>query len=119
MSKILITGGAGYLGSVLTPRLLQAGHQVVVLDNFLFRQFTLADCCGHDGFEVVRGDCRDESLLRRLLASADVIIPLAALVGVPLCDRDRVARRDGQPRCRPPALPAGEPAAADRPADDQ
>jgi nucleoside-diphosphate-sugar epimerase len=61
-----------------------------VLDNFLFRQFTLADCCGHDGFEVVRGDCRDESLLRRLLASADVIIPLAALVGAPLCDRDRV-----------------------------
>ncbi len=90
MSKILITGGAGYLGSVLTPLLLQAGHQVVVLDSFLFRQFTLADCCGHDGFEVVRGDCRDESLLRRLLAPADYVIPLAALVGAPLCDRDRV-----------------------------
>jgi len=90
MSKILITGGAGYLGSVLTPALLQAGHRVVVLDNFLFRQFTLADCCGYDGFEIVRGDCRDEALLRRLLADADIIIPLAALVGAPACERDRV-----------------------------
>jgi nucleoside-diphosphate-sugar epimerase len=90
MSQILITGGAGYLGSVLTPTLLHAGHQVVVLDNFLYRQFTLADCCRHDGFQVVRGDCRDESLLRQLLASADIIIPLAALVGAPTCDRDRV-----------------------------
>jgi nucleoside-diphosphate-sugar epimerase len=90
MSKILITGGAGYLGSVLTPALLQAGHEVVVLDSFLFRQFTLADCCGCEGFEVERGDCRDEPLVRRLLATADVIIPLAALVGAPLCDRDRL-----------------------------
>jgi nucleoside-diphosphate-sugar epimerase len=90
MSQILITGGAGYLGSVLTPALLGAGHEVTVLDNFLFRQFTLADCCGHDGFAVVRGDCRDEAVLRRLLARADLIIPLAALVGAPLCDRDRL-----------------------------
>ena len=91
MSKILITGGAGYLGSVLTPALLQGGHEVVVLDSFLFRQFTLADCCGHERFEVVRGDCRDEGTLRRLLADCDIIIPLAALVGAPICDRDRVA----------------------------
>jgi nucleoside-diphosphate-sugar epimerase len=91
MSRILITGGAGYIGSVLTPALLGAGHDVVVLDNFLFRQFTLADCCGADGFEVVRGDCRDETLVARLLASVEIIIPLAGLVGAPLCDRDRVA----------------------------
>jgi len=90
MSQILITGGAGYLGSVLTPALLAAGHRVTVLDNFLFRQFTLADCCAHEGFEVVRGDCRDEGTVRRLMTGADVIIPLAALVGAPMCDRDRV-----------------------------
>jgi nucleoside-diphosphate-sugar epimerase len=91
MSTVLITGGAGYLGSVLTPMLLEAGHSVVVLDNFRFGQLTLADCCGHERFEVVRGDCRDEPLLRRLLGTADVVIPLAALVGAPICDRDRFA----------------------------
>ncbi len=91
MERVLITGGAGYLGSVMTPVLLQAGYEVTVLDNFLFRQATLADCCQYDTFHVVRGDCRDESILRRLLRSADIVIPLAALVGAPLCDRDRVA----------------------------
>lgn len=90
MTRILITGGAGYLGSVLTPALLRAGHHVTVLDNFLFRQATLADCCAYDTFEVVRGDCRDRELLARLAARADYLIPLAALVGAPLCDRDRV-----------------------------
>jgi len=88
--NILITGGAGYIGSVLTPVLLGEGHRVTVLDSFMFRQATLADCCGHDAFEVVRGDCRDRDLVRRLMAKADCVIPLAALVGAPLCDRDRV-----------------------------
>jgi nucleoside-diphosphate-sugar epimerase len=91
MTHILITGGAGYLGSVLVPSLLDAGHEVTVLDNFMFRQATLADCCRYDTFTVVRGDCRDRVLLQRLLPQADFIIPLAALVGAPLCDRDRVA----------------------------
>lgn len=77
--KILITGGAGYLGSVLTPTLLQAGHEVTVLDNFMFRQNSLADCCHYDSFRVVRGDCREESVVKPLIAKADVIIPLAAL----------------------------------------
>ena len=86
--KILITGGAGYIGSVLTPTLLQAGHEVTVLDSFMFRQNSLADCCRYDGFEVVRGDCRDERLMKDLIAKHDTIIPLAALVGAPLCDRD-------------------------------
>ena len=89
--KILITGGAGYLGSVLTPHLLSLGHEVTVLDNFLFRQATLTDCCQYPTFQVVRGDCRDEQILRPLVKNADAIIPLAAIVGAPLCDRDKVA----------------------------
>lgn len=89
--KILITGGAGYIGAVLTPVLLGDGHIVTVLDNFLYRQNSLLDCCRFDRFQVVRGDCRDESLLLQLMPNADVIIPLAALVGAPLCDRDRTA----------------------------
>jgi nucleoside-diphosphate-sugar epimerase len=91
--KILITGGAGYIGSVLTPTLLALGHDVTVVDNFMFRQNSLADCCHHGAFQVVRGDCRDEALMKRLVAAADVIIPLAALVGAPLCDRDPMAAR--------------------------
>jgi nucleoside-diphosphate-sugar epimerase len=91
--KILITGGAGYLGSVLTPTLLGLGHEVTVVDNFLFRQNTLGDCCHYDSFQVVRGDCRNDALMKGLVAKADVIIPLAALVGAPLCDRDPVAAR--------------------------
>ena len=89
--KILITGGAGYIGSVLSPTLLGLGHEVTVLDNFMFRQNSLTDCCHYATFQVVRGDCRDENLMKQLVAKADVIIPLAALVGAPLCDRDPVA----------------------------
>lgn len=89
--KILITGGAGYLGSVLAPTLLAQRHEVTVLDGFLFRQTSLMDCCQYEKFQVVRGDCRDESLVKPLVEKADVIIPLAALVGAPMCDRDKVA----------------------------
>ncbi len=89
--KVLITGGAGYIGSVLTPTLLAQGYSVTVLDNFMFRQNSLADCCQYDTFNVVRGDCRDEELLKELLKDADIIIPLAALVGAPLCNRDKIA----------------------------
>jgi nucleoside-diphosphate-sugar epimerase len=88
--KILITGGAGYLGSVLTPTLLALGHEVTVLDNFRFRQNSLHDCCHYDTFQIARGDCRDESIVKKLIAKADLIIPLAALVGVPLCNQDQV-----------------------------
>lgn len=91
--KILITGGAGYIGSVLTPALLQAGHEVTVLDSFIFRQNSLADCCQYDAFQIVRGDCRDEAVVAPLLAKADVIIPLAALVGMPLCKMDALGAR--------------------------
>jgi nucleoside-diphosphate-sugar epimerase len=88
--KILVTGGAGYLGSVLVPQLLAAGHSVTVLDSFMFRQNSLAECCASGAFDVVRGDCRDERLLGDLLKSHDAAIPLAALVGAPLCERDRL-----------------------------
>ena len=91
--KIFITGGAGYLGSVLTPTLLAQGHEVTVLDNFYFNQNSLLDCCQYETFQVIRGDCRDEALLKPLVAKADLIIPLAALVGVPLCNTDALATK--------------------------
>ncbi|MFN5514567.1 MAG: NAD-dependent epimerase/dehydratase family protein [Cyanobacteriota bacterium] len=88
--KILITGGAGYIGSVLTPALLAAGHEVTVLDSFMFGQNSLTDCCHYETFQVVRGDCRNEKLITSLLEDAEAIIPLAALVGAPLCSRDQI-----------------------------
>jgi nucleoside-diphosphate-sugar epimerase len=91
--KILITGGAGYLGSILTPTLLAQGHEVTVLDSFYFKQNSLLDCCQYEKFAVVRGDCREETVVKPLVAKADLIIPLAALVGVPLCNTDQIATR--------------------------
>jgi nucleoside-diphosphate-sugar epimerase len=88
--NILVTGGAGYIGSVLVPALLAKAHSVTVLDNFMFRQNSLMDCCASEQFSLVRGDCRDEDLLRKALKGADLILPLAALVGAPLCDRDKI-----------------------------
>ncbi len=89
-THVLVTGGAGYLGSVLSKQLLERGFRVTVLDNFMYRQNSLLDCCAHEDFQVVRGDCRDERLIGQLLRDADVLIPLAALVGAPLCERDRI-----------------------------
>ncbi len=88
--KILVTGGAGYLGSILVPELLKAGHKVTVLDNFIFGQNSLLECCAYEDFDAVRGDAREEAVLKPLLGGADYIIPLAALVGAPLCSRDKV-----------------------------
>jgi nucleoside-diphosphate-sugar epimerase len=88
--QILVTGGAGYLGSTLVPELLTAGHKVTVLDNFMYNQNSLAHVCHHPGFEVVRGDVRIEGAVLPLLRKADVVIPLAAYVGAPLCARDPV-----------------------------
>lgn len=89
--KILITGGAGYIGSVLSRVLLDRGHRVTVLDNFLYNQSSLLDCCPSPAFEVVRGDCRDERILADLVPKHDAIIPLAAIVGAPICADDRTA----------------------------
>ena len=88
-TKVLMTGGAGYLGSVLTPFLLSEGLEVTVLDNFLFSQNSLMECCGQDRFHILRGDVRDERLLKEAVAGQDFIIPLAALVGAPLCNLDQ------------------------------
>ena len=87
--KIFVTGGAGYLGSLLVPELLKLGHKVTVLDNFMFGQSSLLECCVYENFDVIRGDARDEEMLSPLLKEADCIIPLAALVGAPLCSRDK------------------------------
>jgi nucleoside-diphosphate-sugar epimerase len=92
-TKILVTGGAGYLGSILVPILLEQGHTVRVLDTFHFDQTSLLACCSHPQFEVIRGDCRDESILRKALLGADWVIPLAAVVGAPACSADQVAAR--------------------------
>jgi len=89
--RVLITGGAGYIGSVLVPALLGTDFSVTVLDNFRYRQSSLFDCCYHDQFQVITGDCRERDTLRQALRQADIIIPLAAIVGAPACNRDRVA----------------------------
>ena len=91
--KILVTGGAGYIGSVLVPELLRSGHEVTVIDNFMYGQTPLLDVCNFPTLTVVRGDARNEELAKKHLVGKDVIIPLAALVGAPLCDKDPVAAR--------------------------
>ena len=83
--RILVTGGAGYLGSILVPTLLARGCSVTVVDNFMYGQTSLLDCCADAKFTVVRGDVRDERLMLPLLKKADVIMPRACLVGAPLC----------------------------------
>jgi nucleoside-diphosphate-sugar epimerase len=88
MTRVLLTGGAGYLGSVLSEALLDAGHRVTVLDNLSHGEQSLFHLCANQGFEFVFGDARDERLVKPLVAEADVILPLAALVGAPACDRD-------------------------------
>ncbi len=89
--QILVTGGAGYIGSVLCPELLDMGATVTVLDNFRYGQGSLLDCCANPNFTIVRGDCRDEALLKQLVTKSDITIPLAALVGAPICDKDPLA----------------------------
>ncbi len=86
--KVLVTGGAGYLGSVLCEQLLRKGYIVTAVDNLLFRQQSLFHIIADPKFNFVFGDVRDEKLMKILIKEADVLIPLAAIVGAPACDRD-------------------------------
>jgi nucleoside-diphosphate-sugar epimerase len=90
MAKILVTGAAGYIGSILVPRLLAEGHEVTALDNFMYRQTSLLECCNNPGFQMVRGDCRNMDLVAPLVSEADALLPLACTTGAPLCKADPV-----------------------------
>ena len=83
--KVLITGGAGYLGSVLTEVLLQQNYKVTVLDNLMYKQLSLVNSCHNSNFSFILGDVRDSGLLKNLVSTHDVIIPLAAIVGMHAC----------------------------------
>src|SRR5437667_1940527 len=87
-TRILVTGAAGYLGSILCEHLLDAGYAVTAVDNLLWGQQGMFHLCAHDRFDFVVGDVRDERLMQPLVKKADVLIPLAAIVGAPACDRD-------------------------------
>ncbi len=89
--NILVTGGAGYIGSILVPFLLNQNHRVTVIDNFMYKQTSLASSLRDERLTLVFGDVRDESLMKEYISKADVIIPLAAIVGAPACDRDPTA----------------------------
>jgi len=88
--RILVTGGAGYLGSTLVPELLKDGHKVTVLDNFMFKQSSLNQVCYNTNFEIIKGDIRVKSVVQGALKNIDIVIPLAALVGAPLCNLDPI-----------------------------
>src|SRR3972149_918463 len=83
--KVLVTGGAGYIGSVLVTILLNRGYKVTVLDSLMYRQNSLLDCCANPDFEFIKGDICDQSLVSSLVPQFDIISPLAAIVGAPAC----------------------------------
>ena len=89
-TRVLVTGGLGYLGSILCEHLLDAGHRVRAVDNLMYGvgQQGVFHLCAHPAFDFVKGDVRDEELMRRLLRDADVVVHLAAVVGAAACDRD-------------------------------
>ena len=91
--KILVTGAAGYIGSVLVPELLKKDHEVIAVDNLMYNQTSLLDCCFQEKLTVIRGDARDRELISKCLKNTDVIIPLACLAGAPLCSKDPIAAK--------------------------
>src|SRR4030042_1717170 len=91
--KILVTGGAGYIGSILVPLLLQRGYPVVVIDNFMYQQNSLLDCCQNKNLTIIRGDARDRDLISGQVEKVDAIFPLACLTGAPLCSKDPIGAK--------------------------
>jgi len=91
--KILVTGAAGYIGSILVPELLRKGYEVITIDNFMYNQTSLLDCCYDKKLTVIRGDARDKALISRYLENVDAIFPLACITGAPACNKDPVAAR--------------------------
>ncbi len=91
--KILVTGAAGYIGSVLVPALLKRGYEVIAVDSFLYNQTSLLDCCYDEKLTIVRGDACDKDLISRCLKKVAAIFPLACLTGAPLCAKDPVGAR--------------------------
>ena len=85
--RVLVTGGAGYIGSILVRDLLEKGYFVTVLDNFFYNQNSLLDCSFFKKLKIINGDVRDNKLISNLLKNTDIIIPLAALVGAPICKK--------------------------------
>jgi nucleoside-diphosphate-sugar epimerase len=87
--RVLVTGGLGYIGSILCEQLLAAGYRVTALDNVMYGQEQgLYHLCANDRFDFIRGDVRDEAVMRPAVAAADVVVHLAAVVGMPACQRD-------------------------------
>ncbi len=88
--KILVTGGAGYLGSILVPELLNIGFEVTVVDNFMFNQSSLNQIYSSENFNIINQDVRIKSSMKSIYSKFDIIIPLAAIVGAPLCKKDPI-----------------------------
>ena len=88
--KILVTGGAGYIGSILVPELLNKGHEVIVVDNLMYGQTSLLDCCNNKNLSIIRGDARDKQLISKCIENVDAIFPLACYTGAPLCSKDPI-----------------------------
>jgi nucleoside-diphosphate-sugar epimerase len=83
---VLVTGGAGYIGSVLVPDLLNEGYRVTVIDNFMYKQPSLAHVIGNKNLQLIIQDVRNFTMMRKYIEAADVIIPLAGIVGAPACE---------------------------------